>query len=185
MNPYAIESGIAAVLMVLLELLFAAAGAWLVMWMLERRERTYRLGSVNPAMGLFWGALVFIAMFSFMWHVTARTPALALASSTIAAAALTAFLILKERSYRRERKESDALLRDEIRRCELMSQREHDTPVWHEKLSDLHEKAGDLHAAAECAKRACALAPTPENLWRLKELEERLRNETRPDSPAK
>ncbi len=171
--------------MVLLELLCSVAGAWLVMWMLERRERTYHLGSVNPAMGLFWGALTFTGMFSLMWYTTARSPALALASAALANAALAAFLILKERSYRRERDENTSLLRDEILRCELMLRRELDNPVWCEKLSDLHEQSGNIRAAAEYCKRACEIAPTRENLWRRDELKSRLGRETPPDNPAK
>lgn len=144
------------------------------MWMLERRERKYQLGTSNPATSLFFGGLTFAGTYAFLWYTTARSPELAFSATATVMACLAIFLIVKEFSYRRERNGNNAIVNDEIRRCEKMLVAEQGNISYCERLSELYERTGDIKTAAAYLERANKLCPSAVNSWRLKELNEKL-----------
>ncbi len=151
---------------------FAAAYAWALTWILERRDRKYGQGQVSSADSLAAGLYVFtFVFFSNLVIVSAKH-----AYSGLYAAALitvlAGFCLYKETVYKARARRVTRRRRAEVRLLEHHLARDPGNASYYERLSEVHESLGDKAKALEAARMAAKLEPTVRNHWRLKHLEE-------------
>ncbi|HBB68341.1 MAG: hypothetical protein A2X28_09220 [Elusimicrobia bacterium GWA2_56_46] len=155
-------------------LCFSCFCAGAAVWVLERRERRYRLGNYRGD-GLLTAAGIFIftylgnfAVF-FTWGA-GRGLWLDLAILAL----LGAFIWGKERSYREEVEELRREQLSEAAALEAALIKDPANTARRERLAELYESLGDLEKALLHAEEAARMDPIQKNLWKVKTLKQEL-----------
>lgn len=151
---------------------FAAAYAWALTWILERRESKYGQGTLHSADALGAGLYVFAFVFFSNLLIVATKPAYAGLYAGALITALAGFCLYKESVYKMRARRVKRRRRAEVRLLEKYISRDPGNASYYERLSEVHENLGDKKEALKAARMAAELEPTVGNHWRVKELED-------------
>lgn len=153
--------------------LFSLAYAWTLVWILERKDKKYRQGTVQFTDAFLSGALVIVFVYISNIVVLVRWGGAAAAYDAALAAALAGFCVYKETGYKLRAAKVAHRQRAEIRLLEYHLTRDPANAAYCERLSELYEKLGDPEKALAAARQAAKLHPDVNNAWRVKRLEEK------------
>jgi len=151
---------------------FALLWAWGLVWILERREKKYRLGSVSFTDALLAGSFFLIAVYISNIVVLVRWPRAAVLYEVALVTGLAGFMFYKESYYKAQRALRLHRLRAEVRLLDFHLAKDPANASYHERLSELHETLGNKDLALENARLAAKIEPTVGHSWRVKQLEE-------------
>ncbi|MEW5907128.1 MAG: hypothetical protein AB1734_10180 [Elusimicrobiota bacterium] len=151
---------------------FAAAYAWALTWILERRDRKYGQGAVSSADSLAAGLYVFAFVFFSNLLIVSTKPAHAGLYAGALITALAGFCLYRESVYKLRAKRVNHRRLAEVRLLRIHIARDPGNASYYERLSEVYENLGDKKEALETARMAAKLEPTVRNHWRLKHLEE-------------
>jgi cytochrome c-type biogenesis protein CcmH/NrfG len=150
---------------------FAAAYAWALAWILERRDRKYGQGAVHSADALGAGLYVFAFVFFSNLLIVSTKPAYAALYAGALITALAGFCLYRESVYKMRARRVDHRRRAEVRLLEHHIAKDPGNASYYERLSEVYENLGDKKKALETARMAAKMDPTVRNHWRLKSLE--------------
>lgn len=151
---------------------FALAYSWVLVWILERREKKYGQSMLSFTDAFLAGAVTLLFVFLstilvfFRWHRYAATYVAALIT------VLAAFCLYKETVYKLLEEKVRRRRRAEIRLLELHIKKDPSNAALFGRVSELYEKLGKKPQALEAARMAEKLEPTESNRCRLKHLQE-------------
>jgi hypothetical protein len=152
---------------------FSLALTWGLVWILERKERTYHQGAVMFTDAFLAGSLFLIIVYLTTIVALLRYPAAAaLFYQVLLVTGLAGFGVYKETKYRAGAHGKWRRVHAEIRLMELHLKKDAANAAYHERLSELYEGLGRKREALESARMAAKLEPTVRNSWRVKHLEE-------------
>jgi len=150
---------------------FSLAYAWALVWILERKEKKYRQGTVSFTDAFIVGALVIMLVYISNIVVLIRWGSSALVYDLALIAALAGFGTYKETRYKFRAAKTAHRQRAEIRLLEHHIKQDPANAAYFERLSEVYEKLGENRKALEAARMALELHPDVRNSWRVKQLE--------------
>jgi len=153
--------------------LFTLAFAWALVWVLERKDKKYRQGSISFTDAFSVGSVVIVFVYFSNIVVFMRWPRSALVYDILLVTCLAAFGIYRETSYKVRARKADRRLRAEARLLEWHLSKDPANAAWLERLSEVYEKLGEKEKALAAARLAAKLDPAVRNAWRVKTLEEK------------
>lgn len=151
---------------------FAAAYAWVLVWILERREKKYGQGETAFSDAFLAGALALISVYLSNLAVLLLWPRSAAAFNVLLVTLLAGFCLYRESVYKLERKRAERRRRAEIRLLNVHIAHDPANAAWFGRLAELYDRLGEKKRALEAAAMAEKLEPTERNRWRLKRLKE-------------
>ncbi len=150
---------------------FAIAYSWVLVWILERKEKKYGQAMLSFTDAFLTGALVLVIVYVSNILVFIARPGAALTYNITLVTLLAAFCLYKETAY----KVLDGRLRQrrlaEVRRLETHIAKDPANAACFERLSEVYEMLGEKGQALDTARMAARLEPTARNRWRIKFLE--------------
>ncbi len=152
--------------------LFSLAYAWTLVWILERKDKKYRQGTVQFTDAFLPGSLIIIFVYISNIVVLVRWGSSAVLYDAALIAALAGFCAYKETRYKLRAAKVAHRQRAEIRLLEFHLTKDPANAACFERLSEVHEKLGDRKKALAAARHAARLHPDVNNAWRVKRLEE-------------
>ncbi len=150
---------------------FCFAYAWTLVWILERKEKKYRQGSVSFTDAFLIGSLVIILIYISNIVVLLRWGSSAFLYDIALIAALAGFGTYKEAAYKARAARIARRQRAEVRLLEHHIAKDPANAACFERLSEVCEKLGEKEKALEAARMAAELHPDVRNSWRVKQLE--------------
>lgn len=151
--------------------LFSLAYAWTLVWILERKDKKYRQGTVSFTDALLPASLVIILVYVSNIVVLVRWGGSAALYDIALIAALAGFCVYKETRYKFRAAKVNHRQRAEVRLLEYHITKDPSNAAYFERLSEVYEKLGDKEKAMAAARRATEIAPDVRNTWRVKQLE--------------
>ena len=156
---------------------FACVYSLVLAWVIERRERKYRVARAAP---LIPAAAAFMLILFFSCTAGVACPDEMFRAHALLACVLGAYYLATERKYRRQaalKNSADDIVLD---KCLEIIAREPSNIYARNRLAELYEARGDYGRAVFVMREVLALENSVQNAWRLKELEEKLA----PSAPA-
>lgn len=151
---------------------FAAVYALALVWILERREKKYRQGSISFTNSFLVGSFLLIFVYFSNIVVLLRWTDSAFLYDIVLVTALAGFGTYRETVYKAGALESGRRLRAEVRLLELSIENDGTNAACFERLSEIYEKLGEKEKALATARKAAELDPAVRNTWRVRQLEE-------------
>lgn len=153
-------------------LIFSTVLALGLVWVLERREKTYNLGANYSRSVFLWSSFVFIL--TYLGNLTVLTIARGAfwPLQFCLFCALGIFGLYKEKGYRAQAFQEERRVLEEIKLLENGLAGDPSNASYHERLSELYETRKNPGKAEEHAEAASRLDPTEKHRWRLKTLRE-------------
>ncbi|MDO8804212.1 MAG: hypothetical protein Q7R35_07265 [Elusimicrobiota bacterium] len=152
---------------------FALVYAGALVWILERKEKEYRQGSISFTDAFIVGASVVIFVYLTNIVVLMSWPrAAATAYDIVLVTALAAFGVYRETAYKARAWKTRRRLRAETRLLEWHVAKDPANAAYYERLSEVYEILGEKEKALVAARMAAKLDPAVKNTWRVKQLEE-------------
>ena len=152
---------------------FTLVYAWALVWILERKEKKYRQGSISFTDAFMVGAFVLIFVYFSNIVVLMRWTRSAFIYDIALITGLAAFGVIRETSYKARAGKVNRRLRAEARLMEGYLAKDPVNAAYFERLSEVREKLGEKEKALAAARRAAELDPIVKNTWRVKQLEEK------------
>lgn len=151
---------------------FALAYAWVLVWVLERRDKKYRQGDAAFSDTFLAGSITLVLTFLSNVLVLLAWPLSAATYNVGLVTALAGFCLYRESLYKLEAKKIEHRRRAELRLLRIYIARDPANAAYFTRLSVLHERLGEKKDALEAALMAEKLEPTERNRWRIKQLRE-------------
>lgn len=152
--------------------LFALAYSWVLVWILERREKKYGQGALSFSDAFLTGSVSLFLVYISNFAVLIMRPSSAASFNVLLVTALAGFCLYKESTYKLQQKRIDHRRRAEIRLLNIYIAKDPANAAYFGRLSDLHTRLGEKAQALEAARMAAKLEPTERNRWRVKQLSE-------------
>lgn len=152
--------------------LFALAYSWVLVWILERREKKYGQGALSFSDAFLAGSVSLFLVYISNFAVLMLRPASAGSFNVLLVTALAGFCLYKESTYKLQEKRIAHRRRAEVRLLNIYISKDPANAAYFGRLSDLHSKLGEKDRALEAARMAEKLEPTERNRWRIKQLNE-------------
>lgn len=152
--------------------LFALAYSWVLVWILERREKKYGQGALSFSDAFLAGSVSLFLVYIANFAVLMLRPASAGSFNVLLVTALAGFCLYKESTYKLQEKRIAHRWRAEVRLLNIYISKDPANAAYFGRLSDLHSKLGEKDRALEAARMAEKLEPTERNRWRIKQLNE-------------
>ena len=149
---------------------FCLAYAWTLVWILERKEKRYRQGSVSFTDAFIINSLVIIFVYLSNIVVLIHWGSSAFLYDIALIAALAGFGTYKETTYKVCAARIARRQRAEVRLLEYHIGKDPANAAYFERLSEVYEKLGEKEKALEAARMAAELHPDVRNTWRVKQL---------------
>lgn len=153
---------------------FALAYSWVLVWILERREKVYGQGALSFSDAFLAGSVSLLFVYISNIMVLAMWPGKAASFNVLLVTALAGFCLYKESVYKLEAKKIEHRRRAEIRLLQIYIAKDPANAAYFGRLCRLYEKLGDKKQALEAARMVATLEPTERNRCRVKELQEGL-----------
>lgn len=151
---------------------FAILFSWVVVWVIERREKKYGLGTVQFSDAFLAGSVTLVFVYLANTLVFALWPLSALRFNVFLVTALAGFCLYKESAYQLDARKIRHRLRAEIRLVNIYISKDPSNTAYYGRLCDIYAKLGEKGNALEAARMACKLEPTARNRLRVEQLEE-------------
>ncbi len=152
---------------------FALLYSWVLVWILERREKVYGQGALSFSDAFLAGSVTLILVYLANIMVLAMWPRSALSFNVGLVTALAGFCLYKESTYKLEARRIERRRRAEVRLLNIYIAKDPSNAAYYTTLSRLYERLGEKEQALEAAKMALKLEPTARNRCRIEELEGR------------
>lgn len=151
---------------------FALAYSWVLVWILERREKKYGQGALSFSDAFLAGSATLVLVYLSNIFVFIIWPHSAASFNVLLVTALAGFCLYKESTYKLQQKRIAHRWRAEVRLLNIYISKDPANAAYFGRLSDLHCKLGEKDRALEAARMAEKLEPTERNRWRIKQLNE-------------
>lgn len=151
---------------------FALAYSWVLVWILERREKKYGQGALSFSDAFLAGSVTLVLVYLSNLFVFIIWPRSAASFNVLLITALAGFCFYKESSYKLQQKRIAHRWRAEVRLLNIYISKDPANAAYFGRLSDLHCKLGEKERALEAARMAEKLEPSERNRWRIKQLTE-------------
>jgi hypothetical protein len=156
---------------------FAAAYAAAMVWITERKDKTYRQGIKSFSDCFLLGAFWLLLTWGINLAVLFTSPGKAITCNIAMLTFLAGYMLYKETRYKLREAGVKKNMRIEMRVLSHHSANDPANAMYFERASELFEKLGETENAAAAARRAVKLDPTVRNTWRLEQLEDLLKGE--------
>lgn len=150
--------------------LFALAYSWVLVWILERREKKYGQGALSFSDAFLTGSVSLFLVYISNFTVLMMRPSSAGSFNVLLVTALAGFCFYKESTYKLQQKRIAHRWRAEVRLLNIYISKDPANAAYFGRLSDLYARLGEKDRALEAARMAEKLEPTERNRWRLKQL---------------
>lgn len=150
--------------------LFALAYSWVLVWILERREKKYGQGALSFSDAFLTGSVSLFLVYISNFAVLIMRPSSAGSFNVLLVTALAGFCLYKESTYKLQQKRIAHRWRAEVRLLNIYISKDPANAAYFGRLSDLHARLGEKDRALETARMAEKLEPTERNRWRIKQL---------------
>lgn len=150
--------------------LFALAYSWVLVWILERREKKYGQGALSFSDAFLTGSVSLFLVYISNFTVLMMRPSSAGSFNVLLVTALAGFCFYKESTYKLQQKRIAHRWRAEVRLLNIYISKDPANAAYFGRLSDLHARLGEKDRALEAARMAEKLEPTERNRWRIKQL---------------
>jgi hypothetical protein len=151
---------------------FALIWTWTLVWILERKDKTFRQGTASFTDAFLSGAFSLVFVFISNIVILLRWPRSALLYDLLLVTGLAGFGLYRETLYKARAGFRRRTLRGEARALELNIVKDPSNGAYYERLSEVYEQLGEKGNAIETAKLAAKLDPSIRNGLRVKHLEE-------------
>lgn len=151
---------------------FALAYSWVLVWILERREKKYGQGALSFSDAFLAGSVTLVLVYLSNLFVFIIWPRSAASFNVLLVTLLAGFCFYKESAYKLQQKRIAHRWRAEVRLLNIYISKDPANAAYFGRLSDLHCKLGEKDRALEAARMAERLEPTERNRWRIKQLNE-------------
>lgn len=153
--------------------IFAVVYSWLVVWIIERREKKYGQGTLMFSDAFLAGSLTLFSVFISNMLVFVTWPRSAASFNVFLVTALAGFCLYRESVYKLDAKRIERRLRAEVRLLNIYISKDPSNTAYYGRLCDVYAKLGDKRSALEAARMAFKLEPTVRNRLRVEQLQER------------
>jgi hypothetical protein len=152
---------------------FAIVYSWVVVWIIERREKKYGQGTSQFSDAFLTGSFTLITVYLsnilvfFMWPTSAAS------FNVLLITVLAAFCLYRESVYQLDAKKIRRRLFAEARLVNIYISKDPSNAAYYGRLCDIYAKLGEKAPALEAARMANKLEPTARNRVRIEQLQER------------
>ncbi|MDA8132259.1 MAG: hypothetical protein M0011_12210 [Elusimicrobia bacterium] len=151
---------------------FALVYSWVVVWILERREKKYGQGETAFSDTFLSGSVTLIFVYLANITVFAMRPDSALSFNILLVTGLAGFCLYRESLYKLDARKIKHRLLAEVRLVNIYISKDPSNAAYYGRLCDIYIKLGERREALEAARMAARLEPTERNRWKIKQLEE-------------
>ncbi|PIS46542.1 MAG: hypothetical protein COT17_08035 [Elusimicrobia bacterium CG08_land_8_20_14_0_20_51_18] len=154
---------------------FALIYAGLLIWILERGEKKYRVIKSYDDVTLLAGSMAFIFVYLANIMVFFTRLFNFFVFQAFLLGLLGFFIYMKEKEYRDAAEELRDKILDEIERFEEALAGDPGNTAYHQHLAKLYDKVGETEKALVHAEKSVELEPTVRNEWRKEDIKKRLK----------
>ncbi len=151
---------------------FSLAYSWVLVWILERREKKYGQGALSFTDAFLSGAVTLVLVYASSLGLLTRSYRAGITYDVALLTALAGFCLYRESLYRLRAKRMRHRRLAEIRLLNAHIAKDPSNAVYYERLSEVFERLGETGEALEAARMAAKLDPAVRNQWRVRQLEE-------------
>ena len=149
---------------------FALVYSWVVVWIIERREKKYGQGTIMFSDAFLTGSVTLIFVYLSNILVFVMWPGSAATFNVFLVTALAGFCLYRESVYQFNAKKIQPRLRAEVRLVNIYISKDPANAAYYGRLCDIHAKLGEKALALEAARMANKLEPTARNRVRIEQL---------------
>lgn len=150
---------------------FSLAYSWVLVWILERREKKYGQGALSFTDAFASGAVTLVLVYASSLTLMTRSYRTGVTYDILLLTLLAGFCLYRESLYRVRAKKIRHRHLAEIRLLNAHIAKDPSNAVYYERLSEVFEKLEKKEEALEAARMAAKLDPAVRNQWRVRQLE--------------
>ncbi|OGR78847.1 MAG: hypothetical protein A2X32_08340 [Elusimicrobia bacterium GWC2_64_44] len=151
---------------------FALVYSWIVVWIIERREKKYGQGTIMFSDAFLAGSLTLFCVLISNLLVFVMWPTSAASFNVFLVTLLAGFCLYRESVYQLDAKKIRHRLRAEARLVNIYISKDPANAAYYGRLCDIYAKLGEKAPALEAARMANKLEPTARNRVRIQQLQE-------------
>jgi len=151
---------------------FALVYSWVVVWIIERREKKYGQGTILFSDAFLAGSVTLVFVYLANILVFVMWPRSAATFNVFLVTALAGFCLYRESVYQLDAKKIRHRLLAEVRLVNIYICKDPANAAYYGRLCDIYAKLGEKGPALEAARMANKLEPTTRNRLRIQQLQE-------------